>query len=92
MMKDNAFAMTIKELKNTLDVGNSNLEVLLSRSHYAQFETNVKMLTKSGKLRSARAYCITPEFIELLMVDVENSGMMKRKMKNGNKDENRIKC
>jgi hypothetical protein len=27
-----------------------------------------------------------------LMVDVENSGMMKRKMKNGNKDENRIKC
>lgn len=85
-MKDSAFAMTIKELKNTLDVGKSNLEVLLSRSHYAQFETNVKMLLKSGKLRSVRAYCITPEFMELLMADVENSNMMKRKKKNGNKN------
>lgn len=81
-MKDSAFAMTIKDLTKILDCEKSSLGVILSRSHYAQFETSIRCLLPSGKFRNTRAYCVTPEFVSLITNDIKK----KRKKKNGNKN------
>ena len=78
-MKDTSFAMTVREIKSALNCATSCLEVILSRSHFAKFETTVKIITSAGKLRNSRAYCITPEFVDVLLNDLEKSQIFKRK-------------